>query len=72
MNKPVSPTKSYHRDGATRIDVNGEPGYHYHPNSFDDVVEFTETKAQPYAGTGSVHRYDHRKDEYKNGRLSIS
>ena len=63
VNKPVSPTKSYHRDGATRTDGNGGPGYHYHPNSFDDVVEFTETKAPPYAGTGAVHRYDHRKDD---------
>ena len=62
-NKSLSHTQHYHRDGALRVDGNGELVYHYHPNSFDEVIEYPDTAPPPFLGTGSMNRYNHRVDE---------
>ena len=63
VNKPTNTAYSYHRDGAGRVDGNGGSEYHYHPNSFDEVIEYNDPAPPPYLGTGAVHRYNHREDE---------
>ncbi len=63
VNRPMSESYNYHRDGAGRVDGNGGSEYHYHPNSFDEVVEFKDDAPPPYLGSGAIHRYDHRADE---------
>ncbi|MBC7693258.1 MAG: catalase [Methylotenera sp.] len=63
VNKPLSHTQHYHRDGAIRVDGNGGPVYHYHPNSFDEVIEYPDTAPPPYLASGPMHRHDHRADE---------
>lgn len=62
VNKPVSATQTYHRDGGLRVDGNGGATPNYHPNSFDQVVERSEVEPPPYMGVGAIGRYDHRTD----------
>jgi Catalase len=62
VNRPINETKTYHRDGAIRMDGNGGRSHNYHPNSFDGVVEARDAELPPYANVGPVARYDHRQD----------
>ncbi len=63
VNKPKNDTLHYHRDGAGRTDGNGGASHHYHPNSFDEVIEFADDSPPPYLGSGPIHRHNHRADE---------
>ncbi|MBC7396617.1 MAG: catalase, partial [Bdellovibrionales bacterium] len=63
VNKPQNGSYHYHRDGAGRVDGNGGSEYHYHPNSFDEVIEYQDDAPPPYLGSGPMHRYDHRADQ---------
>ncbi len=61
VNKPINATHHYHRDGGTRIDGNGGPTPNYHPNHVDRV-DVNDGAPPPYAHTGPVAHYDHRRD----------
>ncbi len=63
VNRPKNDSLHYHRDGAGRVDGNGGGDRHYHPNSFDEVVEYQDDAPPPYLGTGPVGRHNHRADE---------
>ena len=64
VNKPLNHVQTYHRDGAIRTDGNGGNVYHYHPNSFDEVIEYPDTAPPPYLNTaGTVSRFNHREDD---------
>ncbi|HVT04331.1 MAG TPA: catalase [Thermoanaerobaculia bacterium] len=63
VNRPVSESLHYHRDGSGRMDGNGGSDHNYHPNSFDDVIEYQDDAPPPFLGSGPVHRYDHRQDQ---------
>jgi len=62
VNRPHSPVRAYHRDGAGRVDGNGGGAPNYHPNSFDGVAERPDAALPPYAHVGAVARYDQRAD----------
>jgi catalase len=63
VNRPISPVRHYHRDGALRVDGNGGASPNYHPNSFDEIVESNEARVPPQALRGAVGRHDHRADD---------
>ena len=63
VNRPLSASLHYHRDGVGRVDGNGGSEYHYHPNSFDEVIEYPDDSPPPYLGSGPIKRHDHRADQ---------
>jgi len=63
VNRPKNDSLHYHRDGAGRVDGNGGAEWHYHPNSFDEVIEYQDDAPPPYLGAGPIQRHNHRTDE---------
>jgi catalase len=62
VNRPINEVRTYHRDGAGRVDGNGGAVQNYHPNSFDGVTGSAAAALPPSAQTGPVQRYDQRAD----------
>jgi catalase len=53
--------KTYHRDGASRFDGNGEGSVNYEPNSFDGPVQDPRVREPALALQGDADRFDHRQ-----------
>jgi len=67
VNKPRCPVHTYHRDGATRFDGNGDDSPVYQPNSFGGPADDPSFKEPPLKLSGDADRYDHRvgNDDYQ-------
>lgn len=63
VNRPLSETVSYHRDGGLRVDGNGAGSHNYHPNSFDNMLEYPDHNPPSVRESGAVAHYNHRTDE---------
>jgi catalase len=61
VNRPHCPVKTYHRDGASRFDGNGEGGVNYEPNSFDGPVQDPRVREPALALQGDADRFDNRQ-----------
>lgn len=62
VNKPRCPVHSYHKDGQTRFDGNGDDQVVYQPNSFSGPVDDARYKEPPLQIDGDADRYDHWVD----------
>ncbi len=62
VNRPRCPVRSYHRDGAMRVDGNygSTPGYE--PNSYGEWQEQPEFAEPPLDLDGAAGHWDHRMD----------
>lgn len=63
VNRPRCPVRSYHRDGAMRVDGNygGTPGYE--PNSYSEWQEQPEFAEPPLDLEGAAGHWNHRVDD---------
>ena len=63
VNAPQCETKTYHHDGANRVDGNHGDTPNYHPNSFDGVTEDKRGDMPASNFSGPIQRYNHRLDD---------
>jgi catalase len=67
VNAPkAAPMKNYQRDGAMRLDANGEGGPNYYPNSFGGPEPDPEAAEPPFevSGMAARHPYSHPNDDF--------
>ena len=63
VNQPRCPVRSFHRDGAMRVDGNMGGTVHYEPNSQGEWQEQPEFKEPALAINGAADRFDFREDD---------
>ncbi len=63
VNKPRCPFRSFHRDGAMRVDGNAGATPGYEPNSMGEWQEQPDFAEPPLGIEGSADHWDHRVDE---------
>jgi catalase len=63
VNAPRCPFKSYHRDGAMRVDSNYGSTLGYEPNSFDKWQQQPEFAEPPLSLDGAADHWNHREDD---------
>ncbi|TCR81442.1 catalase [Rhizobium sp. BK376] len=63
VNAPKCPFRSYHRDGAMRVDGNGGRRTSYEPNSRGEWVAQPDFSEPPLRIDGAVQRWNHREDD---------
>lgn len=66
VNRPRSPVRHYHADGAMRFDAPGRTDAYYEPNSMGGPVQDPRQAEPPLGISGDADRYDHRagNDDY--------
>ena len=66
VNRPKSPVRTYHADGAMRFDAPKGTDAYYEPNSFGGPVQDARFAEPPLKISGDADRYNHRdgNDDY--------
>jgi catalase len=62
VNAPRCPVRSYHRDGAMRVDGNFGSIIGYEPNSYGAWPEQPDFREPPLSIEGAADRWNHRED----------
>ncbi|MFB4163982.1 catalase [Alteribacillus sp. JSM 102045] len=64
INRPISGTNNYQRDGYMRADGNGGGSVNYEPNSYDGPKESEEARISPFEVTGQADSVNYDSEDH--------
>ncbi|WP_158737193.1 catalase [Alteribacillus sp. YIM 98480] len=64
INRPISGTNNYQRDGYMRADDNGGGSINYEPNSYDGPKESEEARINPFEVTGQADSVNYDSEDH--------